>query len=78
VGEGFTCTSTSAAKRLAQPRKNAAKDKTILRMSAYATPCPHFRKVNLAQGIGNRLAMRNLVGASLLLFPFFGRLSQFD
>jgi len=48
VGDTFP-TSTSAAKRFAQLSNNAADDNTILRMSAYATPCPRFGKINLAQ-----------------------------
>jgi hypothetical protein len=48
VGDIFP-TSTSAAKRFAQLTNNAADDNTILRMSAYATPCPRFGKINLAQ-----------------------------
>jgi hypothetical protein len=49
LGEGDKPTWTSVAKRFAQLRKNAADDNTILRMSAYATPCPRFRKINLTR-----------------------------
>jgi len=49
LGEGdFFPKSTSAAIRLAQLSNNAADDNTVLRMSAYATPGPRFRKINLA------------------------------
>lgn len=41
-------TSTSAAKKFAPLSKNAADNKTILSMGVYATLCPHFRKINLA------------------------------
>jgi hypothetical protein len=43
---GFTC--TSAAKTLPQVSSIAAKEKGIPRMTAYATQCTLFRKVNLA------------------------------
>jgi hypothetical protein len=48
VGEGFTCTCTSAAKRVVPVSRAAAVDDQNLRMTAYATQCSPFRKVNLA------------------------------
>ena len=47
VGD-LPATSTSAAKRFTQLSKTTAHDNRILRMSAYATPCLRFRKINLA------------------------------
>jgi len=73
VGFGLP-TSTSAAKRFAQLSKNAADDNTILRMSAYATRCPRFRKVNLAQN-WNRRAMAPPAPAN---FAFATSLLQFE
>ena len=48
VGEGFVCTCTSAAKRVVPTasRVAAANDQN-LNMTAYATQCSPFRKVNL-------------------------------
>ena len=48
VAEGFTCTCTSAAKTLPHASRVVAKAKEIPRMTAYATQCSRFRKVNLA------------------------------
>jgi len=51
VGEGFTCTCTSAAKRVVPvSRAAAAVDDQNLSMTAYATQCSPFRKVNLGPG----------------------------
>jgi len=48
VGVGFTCTCTSAAKRAVPASRATAKDDQNLSMTAYATQCSPFRKVNLA------------------------------
>jgi hypothetical protein len=49
VGEGFTCTCTSAAKSVMPVRRAATVDDQNLSMTAYATQCSPFRKVNLAR-----------------------------
>jgi hypothetical protein len=46
VAVGFVCTCTSAAKRDAPPSRAAAVRDQILGMTAYATHCKGFRKVN--------------------------------
>src|ERR1700674_2374985 len=47
-GEGFVCTSTSVARRPETKSIMAAPDRKISRMTAYATQCVPFRKINLA------------------------------
>jgi hypothetical protein len=50
VGDGFTCTCTSAAKRVVPAASRAAAvDDQNLNMTAYATQCSAFRKVNLTR-----------------------------
>jgi hypothetical protein len=46
VAEGFTCTCTSAAKRVVPASRAAAVNDQNLGMTAYATQCSRFRKVN--------------------------------
>lgn len=46
VGEGLTCTCTSAAKRVPLTATAAAIDNQSLTMSAYATQCSRFRNLN--------------------------------
>ena len=58
VGDGFTCTCTSAAKRVVPASRVAAVDDQNLSMTAYATQCSLFRKVNLAPSKRESLARK--------------------
>jgi hypothetical protein len=71
-------TSTSAARRLGQATKDAINNKTVPRMSAYATQCPRFRKINLApvsKWRGGGVAP-NEVAQSVMRIAFQGRFSN--
>jgi len=58
VGEGFTCTCTSAAKRVVPASRVAAVADLNLNMTAYATQCSPFRKVNLGSGKGESFSKK--------------------
>jgi len=65
--------------RFAQLKKTATHDNTILRMSAYATLCPRFRKINLAEaGIVQAPRRGRRPGERARFFAFLRRRLRFD